>query len=55
LHTMYADKPIQGHGLMQAITRVKGVGQGLIEDFAVAAGRGLRTASARVMWPRASS
>jgi len=22
LHTMYVDKPMQGHGLMQAITRV---------------------------------
>ena len=22
LHTMYADKPMQGHGLMQAIARV---------------------------------
>ena len=25
LHTMYADKPMQGHGLMQAIARVKRV------------------------------
>ena len=25
LHTMYADKPMQGHGLMQAIARVNRV------------------------------
>ena len=37
LHTMYADKPIQGHGLMQAIARVNRVFKdkpgGLIVDY----------------------
>ena len=37
LHTMYADKPMQGHGLMQAIARVNRVFQnkpgGLIVDY----------------------
>src|SRR5688500_9233324 len=37
LHTMYADKPMQGHGLMQAIARVNRVFRdkpgGLIVDY----------------------
>ena len=37
LHTMYADKPMQGHGLMQAIARVNRVFKdkpgGLIVDY----------------------
>jgi type I restriction enzyme R subunit len=37
LHTMYADKPMQGHGLMQAITRVNRVFRdkpgGLVVDY----------------------
>jgi len=37
LHTMYADKPMQGHGLMQAIARVNRVFQdkpgGLVVDY----------------------
>ena len=37
LHTMYVDKPMQGHGLMQAIARVNRVFQdkpgGLIVDY----------------------
>jgi type I restriction enzyme R subunit len=37
LHTMYADKPMQGHGLMQAIARVNRVFRdklgGLVVDF----------------------
>ncbi|MBL8816064.1 MAG: type I restriction endonuclease subunit R [Planctomyces sp.] len=37
LHTMYADKPMQGHGLMQAIARVnrvfRGKPGGLIVDY----------------------
>lgn len=37
LHTMYADKPMQGHGLMQAIARVNRVFKnkpgGLVVDY----------------------
>ena len=37
LHTMYADKPMQGHGLMQAIARVNRVFRdkpgGLVVDY----------------------
>ena len=37
LHTMYADKPMQGHGLMQAIARVSRVFRdkpgGLVVDY----------------------
>jgi type I restriction enzyme R subunit len=37
LHTMYADKPMQGHGLMQAIARVNRVSKnkpgGLVVDY----------------------
>ena len=37
LHTMYVDKPMRGHGLMQAITRVNRVFKdkpgGLVVDY----------------------
>lgn len=37
LHTMYTDKPMQGHGLMQAIARVNRVFRdkpgGLVVDY----------------------
>ncbi len=37
LHTMYVDKPMRGHGLMQAIARVKRVFKdkpgGLVVDY----------------------
>ena len=37
LHTMYVDKPMQGHGLFQAITRVNRVFKdkpgGLVVDY----------------------
>jgi type I restriction enzyme R subunit len=37
LHTMYVDKPMQGHGLMQAIARVNRVFKdkpgGLVVDY----------------------
>jgi type I restriction enzyme, R subunit len=43
LHTMYADKPMQGHGLMQAIARVNRVFRdkegGLIVDYLGLAGQ----------------
>lgn len=43
LHTMYADKPMQGHGLMQAIARVNRVFRdkqgGLIVDYLGVAGQ----------------
>ena len=46
LHTMYVDKPIRGHGLMQAIARVNRVFKdkpgGLVVDYLGLAERILR-------------
>ena len=37
MHTMYVDKPMKGHGLMQAITRINRVfgakNSGLVVDY----------------------
>ena len=50
LHTMYVDKPMRGHGLMQAIARVNRVFQdkpgGLVVDY-IGLAQNLKTALAR--------
>ncbi len=62
LHTMYADKPMQGHGLMQAIARVNRVFRdkpgGLVVDLASQARHELVSpvydSRSRALWSSAS-
>ena len=58
LHTLYVDKPMKGHSLMQAIARVNRIFRdkpgGLVVDF-IGIGEELKEASEEIharRWPR---
>ena len=50
LHTMYADKPMQGHGLMQAIARVTASSATSLGDWSLITSASRTASSGR--WPR---